>query len=415
MNDEDTVMTTAQVETLKPEDRPKWPVDDVLVEQTSLPRHPSSLLCEHYEMAQKLIMGTEAEADELKQRVEALEEEKRQSIEDRRFNAERIAKLEAYLDTSRKNWRVLSNEREAENTVFRARNESLEQQLSALKREKTPVFHKVGASSKIAAASANLHKQLIEDLKQENQDLVEKIKEKEAKAKLKADQLQSIISALERERESLESRLDFVRQNSVPRKIGPFGTVSVQGFNDDGAEATRLQEIIKKQQAVIEQQERDLEEYAQAEAKAWEDYDGSDELILENPTPPREELDELVFRSATVDEPEEDHAGSLVSHTDEPKIEQPELEAEEEANGSEQDDADSSATQRNEPEIEQQCRELETRNRGLQEQDTKWRKLFTKFVQRAADLQRKDVSKHQIKKGFKDMLKIVKEGGLQGL
>ena len=65
--------------------------------------------------------------------------------------------------------------------------------------------------------------------------------------------------------------------------------------------------------------------------------------------------------------------------------------------------------------LQQQYKELEARNRGLQEQDTKWRKLFKKFMQRAADVQRKDASKHQIKKGFKELFKIVKEGEVQGL
>ena len=62
-----------------------------------------------------------------------------------------------------------------------------------------------------------------------------------------------------------------------------------------------------------------------------------------------------------------------------------------------------------------QYQELEDKNRGLQEQHSKWLKLFEKFLQRAADLQRKDASKHQIKKGFKELHKIVKEGELQGL
>lgn len=149
-------------------------------------------------------------------------------------------------------------------------------------------------------------------------------------------------------------------------------------------------------------------------------YGVSDELISDKAIPPREELDDLGLRSHTADELEEGDANFSASDTYEPEPELPKLEAEEDTPQQQymEPEVRSRGLQEQDTEedtLQQQYNELEARNCGLQERDTNWRKLFKKFMQRAADVQRKDASKHQIKKGFKELHKIVKEWELQGL
>lgn len=354
--------------------------------QNAVHRGASTILREHYAQGLRLFEATQAE-------VEALEKEKRQASEDNRLKAKRITKLETKLRTSLKEYSVLGSYHQAQDAVFQERIESLEQQLSGLERVKVPPSHKAGSSSKIAAASANLQKQFIEDLQKEKWELVKKMEEKDAKAKAQADQLQSTINSLEQDKESLQYRLDSRRRTSI---VGPFGAISTQGLKDDGVEVALLQETIQELQAVIEQQKQGLEEYALAEAQAWEYYDETDEPIPENTNPQREELDELGPRPATASEPERDDAASSAPHTNEPETEQSKLETDEDT-------------------LQEQFEELEARNRGLQEQNKKWRMFLKTFMQRAADMLRKDTSKHQIKKGYKDLRKLVKDAGLQGL
>lgn len=60
----------------------------------------------------------------------------------------------------------------------------------------------------------------------------------------------------------LEYRLNYVQHHSVQKQSG---IASPQDLGDARAEVERLQETVQEQQAVIEQQERDSEEYARAE------------------------------------------------------------------------------------------------------------------------------------------------------
>ena len=364
---------------------------------SAVPRRASSFIREHQEQALQLVEAIEARVEELEECVFTLEEEKRRASEDRRLHEERISELEATIEFNRSNLDIWDEEIRARDAWCQRHIEKLEQQLSNLNREKTAPSRKVGTSSKNAPASANLHKQVVEDLEKEKLVLVKKMEKKreesEAIAKKEAAQLQSTIVGLEKEKNMLGYRLDIARQNSGPRHSG---TVSAKDVSDVRAQVARLQETVRNQQAVIEQQEQVIEDYAQEEAQAGDYYDASDESVSESLIPPQEELDGLGLRSATAEEPEEDDAKSSASDTNQPEVEQPKLEADKDT-------------------LRQQCQELDVMNRDLKEQDRKWRKLFKRFMQRAANVQRKDASMHQIKKGFKDLHKIVKEGELQGL
>ena len=56
---------------------------------------------------------------------------------------------------------------------------------------------------------------------------------------------------------------------------------------------------------------------------------------------------------------------------------------------------------------------LQEKNELFHEQNKKWGKLFATFVPRAAHIQRRDSSRYQVRKGFKELNKIVKEGEIQ--
>ena len=65
--------------------------------------------------------------------------------------------------------------------------------------------------------------------------------------------------------------------------------------------------------------------------------------------------------------------------------------------------------------LQRQNESLQENHERAQEQDKKWRKHFETFMHRATEVQRKDASKHQIRKGFKHLHKIVREGELQAV
>ena len=64
--------------------------------------------------------------------------------------------------------------------------------------------------------------------------------------------------------------------------------------------------------------------------------------------------------------------------------------------------------------LRRQNQYLQERNDLLNIQEKKWRRVFEDFTHRAADVQRKDASKRQIKKGFQTLRNIVKEVDLEG-
>ncbi len=349
-------------------------------EQSTAPR-TAGTLHEYHEQALQISLATKAHFEEGVRRIGVLEEENRQISEDSRLLMERISELEVDRESSRFYSRphAASEALQAQNAEFQERIEVLERELKALKREKGAISHKVGSSSKTASASASLHKQYVEDLKRENLRLVERSEEREAKARREAAQMQRTIDNLQRDKAISDSMLDFDlefrqkqqdRARSVSVPLFETDIDSAQDLADARTKIDQLQKTLEEQQSVIEQHEQKSEEHAYAEA---------------------EELD----RSTVLD--------SLLLDDSAHQVEQSKLESE------------IKTLRLRCQELEDRNRTLEDRDRGLQERNSKWLKLFKRFLQRAADLQRKDASKHQIKKGFKDLHKIVKESGLPGL
>ena len=63
--------------------------------------------------------------------------------------------------------------------------------------------------------------------------------------------------------------------------------------------------------------------------------------------------------------------------------------------------------------LRRQNQYLQEKNDLLNIQEKKWRRIFEDFTHRAVDIQRKDASKRQIKKGFKTLRNIVKAVDLE--
>ncbi|KAL9073057.1 MAG: hypothetical protein Q9161_003111 [Pseudevernia consocians] len=374
--------------------------------QPAVPRKASSVLRENYEQELQLVEATEAHVEELQQRVEMMIEEKRQASEDSHLLMEQISQLEIDLESHRMASGLgAANEAiQAQNAELLERIQFLERELQASKREKKAVSHKVDTSSKSAPASANLQKQYFEDLKGENLRIVKKLEERDAKAEAYAG-LQRTIDGLTRDKLRLDSRLHSVLrrsqhdrayevQNIVPRS--ETDTDLAQDLADARNEIELLRKTIEELKSVNEQQERRIEEDTDAEAQVLDGSDPMGSSIIEDSAQPQEDLGDFGTLSTEADGPEGLDAEPSTSEIDDPKTKESQLEAQYET-------------------LRLQYQELQDKNRGFQEQDTRWRKLFRNFMQRATDLQRKDASKHQIKKGFKDLHKIVKEGELYGL
>ncbi|CAF9922896.1 hypothetical protein IMSHALPRED_005788 [Imshaugia aleurites] len=334
------------------------------------------------------IEGLQAQVGRLS---EELEEERRKANEESCLQMEHIAALEIDLESSRGRLSLSTTYEvlQEQNDKFQDRIEVLQKQLEVVEREKKRLSRAVGTSSKGVPASSILHKEYVEDLKKDRLELVKKLEEREGLHQTQVAQLQQVIDDLEKNKTGLQWQLEYYRkQQRLIQEAREFDTAPAQDLSDARAEIERLQKMIEEQQATTEQNER-IEGYTQ------DCSDLPDSPFPENSAHPQEELDDLA-PPPSADELEGTVAEPAASDLDESELEQPKTEVEAEV-------------------LRLQCQELKDRNQGLQEQDIKWRKLFRKFMHRAGDVQRKDASKHQIKKGFKDLQKIVKEGGLQDL
>ena len=380
-------------------------------EQSTVPRTVWTVR-EHLEQVLQISSATEAQFEEGVRRIGVLEEENRLISEDGRLLMERISELEIDLESYRVDSRpnAASEVLQAQSSELQERVEVLERELKALQREKSATSHKVGTSSKSASASASLHKQYVEDLKRENLRLVARSEDREAKARREAAQMQRTIDDLQRDKAKSDSMLNFYmrpkqqdRARNVPVPLFETDIDSAQELADARTRIDRLQKTVEEQQSVIEQHEQKSKEHAYTEAGESDRSIVSGSLVPDHSAHPQGDLPDLGTLSTGGEGSENSGAESAAPDIDDLEVEQPKHESENET------------LRLRCQELEDRNRTLEDRDRGLQERNSKWLKLFKRFLQRAADVQRKDASKHQIKKGFKDLHKIVKESGLPGL
>lgn len=306
--------------------------------------------------------------------------------------------------------------------ALRAQNDKLQQRLDRLKEHITTIENKKGApcrkgakSAKSTPASDNLRKLYVAGL---NSEFEKKFEEQDRIAKSRVNGLQETVSGLRRRISELErshSTIEAGYSRAVDRKSAVV-------------ELARLQAVVKEQSYTIEHQEHIVEEYRelQRQAMLWESSKSS---LPENHTAPVKEL----AKTPTVPPPEtedsfEEKARSVTS---EDRLEIPaqvtnELESQypTEKQIPEQNTTPESGLNDLEEKnaaLKEKVETLRRHNENLLENyaltqalDKKWRRHFEKFMHGAADLQRKDASKDQTRKGFKHLHKIVKEGELQG-
>ncbi len=359
----------------------------------------SSILYEQYE---------EAQIGKSNERVEILEEEMssiyRLLQAERRESSDEISALvqelldeigQAELSRMSIHDSITDEELQAQNTDFQERIGVLERQLGTLRRENTALSRKV----QYVEYLENLDDQL------SNDHILQKLGEWEesirTEAAEQATQLQQTIDGLERQKATLESRLHRQQQNIVQRisaahePLGQINPASAQELVEARAEMKRLQDTVQKQQSMIELKEQQIFKLTRTEVQAFDHFDRSGLPRADHSAAPPANFERDELQPTEADESmEEQEAAAFASDVEEPSAEQSQLDSET---------------------LRLRNQELEHSNRGLQEQHVKWQKLFKKFMERAPALKRNYVSKHQIKKGFKVLHKIVKEAKLQDL
>ena len=238
-------------------------------EQLTVPRLASSILRENHENALRVFEATEAQVEELKQRVNALEEEKLASFRSQRTSSEI---LEAEIETLGAQLRRLAHDNinlrariqehagklstmkeeleeekrqsnealQAQDAEFQERVAVLERQLDVVVREKTALSQKVNKSGKSAPASASLQKQYVEYLNGDMSKLVA------SSFATRATGLREEIKNLKNEKDHLQHRLIYERQTRAEetREIrGPpwkHSTNSEEDLANARAEIERL-------------------------------------------------------------------------------------------------------------------------------------------------------------------------------
>lgn len=309
--------------------------------------------------------------------------------------------------------------------ALRAQNAELQQRLERLKEHITTIENKKGApcrkgakSAKTTPASDNLRKLYVAEL---NSEFEKKFEEQDRIAKTQATGLQETVSGLRQRIAELErshSTIEAGYSRAVDRRYDLKSAV---------VEVARLQTVVKEQSYTIEHQEHIVEEYLELQRQAllWEssksslpeNHIGPVKELARTPTiPPSETEDSFEVKARSVTS--ENHLEVSVRVANQLEGQYPtekRIPAEDTPPESEIDEL-----RRNNAALEEEVETLRHQNENIQENyaliqalDKKWRKHFEQFMHGAAEVQRKDVSKHQIRKGFKNLHKIVKEGELQ--
>lgn len=253
-----------------------------------------------------------------------------------------------------------------------------------------------------------------------NSEFEKKFEEQDRIAKFQTTGLQETVSRLRQRIAELErshSTIEPGYSRAVDRKYDLKSAV---------VEVARLQAVVKEQSYAIEHQEHIVEEYRELQRQAllWESSKSS---LPENHIAPVKELTKTpTVPLPETEDPFEEESRSVTS---EDRLEIPaqvtnELDSQypTEKQIPEQNTMPESGLndlERKNAALEEELETLKRQKENLEENyaltqalDSKWRRHFEKFMHGAADIQRKDVSKHQMKKGFKYLNKIVKEGEL---
>lgn len=329
-----------------------------------------------------------------------------------RVYRQKIASLETHLSAAEQTIEdhATTKALRAENAEFQRRLQDLKEHITVLESKKITPPSKKKKPAKNAPASDNLRKLYIADL---NSEFAKKLEEQDRIAKSQAASMEQTASQL-RQR---VAELEWSRSTTGKK------TDQAHYLKNALDEVVRLNAVVAEQSDTIHRQE---DKYHGLQKQHM--LSGGYQTSLPNKY--MESAKELGQNSATPssvsDDSLEEEATSAAS---EEQLELPaevtnELESqyleEEQMPGNDTISLDllkdtDAGLQEEVEALRRQNQYLQGKNDLLNIQDKKWRRTFEDFTYRAADVQRKDASKRQIKKGFKHLRKIIREGDVESV
>ena len=368
----------------------------------------------------ELVANMDVMQTEWTQKLSTISEEKdkeRRSLG--RAFSKKIVSLEGNLLAAKQNIEDHATTRalRAENAEFQRHLQNLKEQITSLESKKAAPPRKGKNSAKNAPASDNLRKLYVADL---NSEFGKKLEEQDRIAKSQAASMEQTVSQLRQRVAELE------RSGSTMETKN--NQVAHLAYDLENAldEIARLNTLVAEQSDAIHNQEH---EYRGLQVRHMlsggyqtslpDKYMKSAKELEQNPATPSSISDDSSREEAT-SAASEDQLGLPAEVTyelesqylDEEQIPGNDVIPEGKLDLLKETDA---GLQEEVEDLLRQNQYLQDKNNLLNIQEKKWRRIFEDFTHRAADVQRKDASKRQIKKGFKTLRNTVKEVDLEGV
>ena len=405
----------------------------------------------------RMFESTQSEAAELRQRVNELEEEKLKVVREgedayRTREAELLSRIDELVHETER----LSDELVSKDDL----QDELLQEIARLVAEMNMWAHIFSAVSKemdeerrsfdrvLNEKVAFLKDQLLA-VKQSIEDFATSLRAENAKCRRRLQDLKEHNTSLESNKiapprkgkeqdgfaksqtASMEQTVARFRQRvaELERSRSTIETKPDQVADKALDEVYRLEAAIEEQNCTIEKQEHDLEEYRELQRRylPWGGYQTSLPDIymksakeLEPDPAALSSISDDYFKEEVTSAASDDHLKIPAEVTNESKsqyldeeqmpgndaISQGKLDLVKETDAGLQEEVEA---------LRRQNQYLQEKNDSLSVQEKKWRRTFEDFTHRAADVQRKDASKRQIKKGLKALHKIVKDVDLKDI
>ena len=368
----------------------------------------------------ELVANMDVMQTEWTQKLSTISEEKdkeRRSLG--RAYSKKIASLEGNLLAAKQSIENHATTRalRAENAEFQRRLQDLKEQITSLESKKAAPPRKGKKSAKNAPASDNLRKLYVADL---NSEFGKKLEEQDRIAKSQAAGMEQTVSQLRQRVAELErSQLLIETKNNHVADQAQYLANALD-------EVVRLNAVIAKQSDAIHNQEH---EYRGLQVRHMlsggyqtslpETYMKSAKELEQNPATPSSVSDDSSGEEATsaasedqLELPAEVTNEFESQYLDEEQIPGNDAIPEGKPDLLKETDA---GLQEEVEDLRRQNQYLQDKNNLLNIQEKKWRRIFEDFTHRAADVQRKDASKRQVKKGFKTLRKIIREGDIEGV
>ena len=303
-----------------------------------------------------------------------------------------------------------------ENAEFQRRLQDLKEHITTLESKKAATPRKGKKPSKNAPASDNLRKLYVADL---NNEFAKKLEEQDRIAKSQAASMeQTVIQLRQRVVELERSRPTIETKNNQKADLAQY-------LADALDEVVRLNAVVAEQSDTIHKQE---DEYRGLQVRHMiaggyqtslpDSYMKSAKELEQKPATPSvsdDSFEEEATSAASEDQlelPTEVTNEVETQYLDEELMPRNDASSQGKLDLLEETDA---GLQEEVEDLRRQVQYLQEKNDLLNIQEKKWRRALEDFTHRAADVQRKDASKRQIKKGFKKLRKIVKEVDLEGV